>query len=84
LKNTFLIKEQVDISNLKAFLKREYPTYISIKSNVLAREHFKRFLEIAPDKIYLLIKVVLVMGIAGGCRMDKLHKIKIDVRYRQF
>jgi integrase len=45
---------------------------------VLEREHFNKFLEDAPDKIYLLIKVALVMGIGGGCRMDELHKMKID------
>ncbi|CAH1375312.1 uncharacterized protein [Tenebrio molitor] len=81
LKSTLLIKEQVDISkflSLKTFLKREYSTYTPIKSNVLEREHFNKFLEDAPDKIYLLIKVALVMGIGGGCRMDELHKMKID------
>jgi hypothetical protein len=51
--------------SLKTFLKREYSTYTPIKSNVLEREHFNKFLEDAPDKIYLLIKVsVFIMVVS--------------------
>jgi hypothetical protein len=37
-----------------------------------------RFFSEAPDEIFLLVKIVLVMGIAGGCRVGELVNMKID------
>lgn len=42
------------------------------KSNVFSREDVEKFLDTAPDDKYLLLKVALIMGVSGGCRICEL------------
>jgi integrase len=59
-------------------LKQNSRGFRSKKSKVLSREDVLRFFSEAPDEIFLLVKIVLVMGIAGGCRVGELVNMKID------
>lgn len=81
LKATLIINDNVDINKyakLIAFLKRKSVGYIPKKSNTFSREEINKFLLIAPDDKYLMFKVTLILGIAGGCRREELYKMKID------
>lgn len=60
LKSTLNIKHEVDISKyckLIAFLKRKSEGYTGKKSKTFLPEEIKKFLNEAPDKLYLMQKV---------------------------
>lgn len=81
LRSTLDIKNGVDISKyskLRALLKRQSDGYIPKKSRVFTKEEVDRFLDMAPDNVYLMMKVVLVLGIGGAMRCDELVHLKID------
>ncbi|KAJ4426606.1 hypothetical protein ANN_26404 [Periplaneta americana] len=48
------------------------------KSKVIDREDMIKFLIEAPDDTYLMMKVVMIMGIAGDCRRDEITNLTID------
>jgi integrase len=53
------------------------------KSKVFTREDLEKFLDSALDEKYLLLKIVFIMGVAGGCRISELCKMSIgDVEDR--
>ena len=61
LKTTIRIKENITIENFPkviAFLKKANAGYKPKKSNVLTRENINTFLQNAPNKQYLMIKVI--------------------------
>ncbi|KAB0802645.1 hypothetical protein PPYR_04831 [Photinus pyralis] len=83
LKSTFIVKKKTDISNynqLIYFLKVKSDVkskgYIPKKSQVLTGDQVFEFIKRAPNDIYLLHKVVLVMGVFGGLRRDEMVKIR--------
>lgn len=81
LKSTIFIEENIDISKfpkLRAFLKRKNDGFKPKKSNIFNRDEVKQFLGEAPDDIYLLMKVVAVIGIAGACRSIELCEMKLE------
>lgn len=60
LKKTILVKNNIDISKysqLIAFLKMQSDGYQSKKSNVFSPEEVQKFISVAPDQIYLGMKV---------------------------
>ena len=59
-----------------AFLKKKSVGYKAKKSSVLTRENFSQFLLEAPDSQYLIIKIALIMGVAGACRRDELSRME--------
>ncbi|XP_044766580.1 uncharacterized protein LOC123322667 [Coccinella septempunctata] len=61
-----------------AFLKQHSRGYVAKKSKVFTREELEYFLDAAPDEQYLLIKVVFIMGVAGGCRIGELVNMTVD------
>ena len=38
----------------------------------------ERFLNEAPDETYLMMKVIMIIEIAGACRRDELTNLTID------
>jgi integrase len=60
---------------LISFLKCKSKGYIPKKSQVLTGDQVLTFIKGAPDDIYLLHKVVLVMGVFGGLRRDEMVKM---------
>ncbi|XP_031328141.1 uncharacterized protein LOC116159324 isoform X2 [Photinus pyralis] len=81
LKSTFIVKKKTDISNynqLIYFLKVKSKGYKPKKSQVLTGDQVFEFIKRAPNDIYLLHKVVLVMGVFGGLRRDEMVKMCID------
>ncbi|KAJ8985521.1 hypothetical protein NQ317_019904, partial [Molorchus minor] len=52
---------------LIAFLKRTGDGYQAKKSKILTKSEIDRFLSSADDKEFLMIKVGLILGIAGAC-----------------
>lgn len=81
LKAVLNVKNNVDVSNyqkVKAFLKRQSTGYRAKKSKVFDRAHVERFLLEAPDEKFLMLKVVLIMGLAGACRREELYNMTID------
>ncbi|XP_048520678.1 uncharacterized protein LOC125503811 [Dendroctonus ponderosae] len=81
LRSTLIVYEKIDISqfnHLISFLKVKSKGYVPKKSKVLSGEQVLKFLKNAPDDIYLLHKVVLLMGLFGGLRRDELVKMTVD------
>lgn len=79
LKLTISIQQNEDISKfkrLKAFLKRKNDGYQPRTTKIFNKEEIERFIAEAPDHIYLLMKIVAIMGVVGACRTGELHKIK--------
>ncbi|KAJ8983598.1 hypothetical protein NQ317_004235 [Molorchus minor] len=76
-----IIYDNIDISKfpkLIAFLKRTGDGYQAKKSKILAKSEIDRFLSSADDKEFLMIKVGLILGIAGACRTDELVNLTVD------
>ncbi|PSN48199.1 hypothetical protein C0J52_03578 [Blattella germanica] len=65
-------------NKLLCFLKNKNVGHRPRKLKVFSRKDVNKFLNNAPDDKYLLMKVVMIMGIAGACRREELVKIIID------
>ncbi|KAJ8985577.1 hypothetical protein NQ317_011541 [Molorchus minor] len=52
--------------------------YQAKKSKILTKSEIDRFLSSADDKEFLMIKVGLILGIAGACRTDELVNLTVD------
>ncbi|XP_072380784.1 uncharacterized protein [Diabrotica undecimpunctata] len=81
LKTTLKAYENVDISSFStmfAYLKGKIKNHKAKKAKALQGWQIKQFLTQAPDSTYLLMKVVLIIGISGGCRCEELTKLTID------
>ncbi|KAJ8980663.1 hypothetical protein NQ317_013275 [Molorchus minor] len=48
------------------------------KLKILTKSEIDRFLSSADDKEFLMIKVGLILGIAGACRTDELVNLTVD------
>ncbi|EFA00061.2 hypothetical protein TcasGA2_TC002874 [Tribolium castaneum] len=66
LKKMLSVKENIDI--------RHSPK----KSKVFSFEEMEKFLDTASDDEYLLQKVVLIVGVFGGCRFRELVAMSVD------
>ncbi|XP_037039723.1 uncharacterized protein LOC119077677 [Bradysia coprophila] len=81
LKKTLRVKENIDIStynNLRELLKRKEDDYFAKKSKILTLEEIYRFIKEAPDEIYLVTKVALIIGVYGACRRSELLKMSVN------
>ncbi|XP_050501217.1 uncharacterized protein LOC126881172 isoform X2 [Diabrotica virgifera virgifera] len=81
LKTTLKAYENVDISSfssLFAYLKGKSKHHKAKKSKALNAWQIQHFLTEAPDSTYLLMKVVLIIGISGGCCCEELTKLTLD------
>ncbi|KAJ3657858.1 hypothetical protein Zmor_009634 [Zophobas morio] len=81
LKSCINLKHNIDISKypkLIAMLKRKTEHHNPKKSQVLNEEHILKFLSAAPNRDYLLMKALLVIGISGACRRGELCKMLVD------
>lgn len=61
LKSTLALKHNVDISTyskLRSLLKRQAQGYRAKKSKILTKEEIEKFIQEAPDKENLMIKVI--------------------------
>ncbi|KAJ8964693.1 hypothetical protein NQ317_001267, partial [Molorchus minor] len=48
------------------------------QAKILTKSEIDRFLSSANDKEFLMIKVGLILGIAGACRTDELVNLTVD------
>ncbi|XP_072936502.1 uncharacterized protein [Epargyreus clarus] len=81
LKYTINTYDQIDIggyNKLTAFLKKKNLGYQPKKSQVFSRENISKFLNEAPDDIYLCEKVALIFGISGALRREEFVNITVD------
>lgn len=81
IKSVLKLKRNIDISNfykLTAFIKKQNVGFKPKKAKILTKENVSNFMNEAPDKIYLLIKVATIFGLAGACRREELKKITTD------
>ncbi|KAJ8973504.1 hypothetical protein NQ317_018310 [Molorchus minor] len=58
--------------------KRTGDRYQAKKSKILTKSEIDRFLSSADDKEFLMIKVGLILVIAGACRTDELVNLTVD------
>jgi integrase len=54
---------------VSTFLKQQSVGHRLKKSKVFTLEEMERFLDTASDDEYLLLKLVLIVGVFGGCRI---------------
>jgi integrase len=81
LRSMISLKQNIDISkyvHLIAFLKRKSEGFRSKKSKVLRKEDITKFLKNADDKTYFMMKVALIVGLAGACRRDELTNLRME------
>lgn len=81
LKMMIKVKQGVDVSKfflLTEFMKKNSVGDEAKKSLVLERRHIEEFILNAPDKTYLLAKVVAVFGMFGACRREELHDLCVQ------
>uniref|UniRef100_A0A6P7EYQ7 Uncharacterized protein DDB_G0271670-like n=1 Tax=Diabrotica virgifera virgifera TaxID=50390 RepID=A0A6P7EYQ7_DIAVI len=81
IKSMFRINHDVDLEKygkLRAFLKRKSEGFQAKKSSTLTPEQIRKFIDKAPDEIYLLHKVILIIGIMGACRSNELYQVNIQ------
>ncbi|XP_064215658.1 uncharacterized protein LOC135265239 [Tribolium castaneum] len=87
LKATLNVKENIDtrkFPKLVPYLKSKSVGYRSKKSQILDKEDISKFINEADDKIYLLMKTVLILGISGALRREELVKMKLtDIEDKQ-
>ncbi|KAJ8912735.1 hypothetical protein NQ315_016690 [Exocentrus adspersus] len=65
------------ISEAKSIFKRKNEAIRRKKSKVLTREEVEAFWKEADDRSFLLIKVVMIVGIAGTCRSQELCDLSL-------
>lgn len=63
---------------VSAFLKQQSVGHRPKKSMVFTLKDMERFLDTASDDEYLLQKVVLIVGVFGGCRVGELVAMSVD------
>ncbi|KAL1509202.1 hypothetical protein ABEB36_003975 [Hypothenemus hampei] len=81
LNSTIKQFENIDIekyAELMAFLRRKNLGYKSEKCKVFETNEIKKFLQEAPDDRYLLMKVAMIFGVAGGCRGNELPYVSVN------
>ncbi|XP_063387680.1 uncharacterized protein LOC134673610 [Cydia fagiglandana] len=81
LKATMKIKDDVHIesySELITFLKGMQVGHNPKKSKMFTFSEIDKFINEAPDIIYLGAKVILIIGINGGCRTNELMNLTVD------
>ncbi|XP_063541246.1 uncharacterized protein LOC134750081 [Cydia strobilella] len=81
LKATMNIKDDVHIENyseLITFLKGMQVGHNPKKSKMFTLSDIDKFIKEAPDILYLGAKVILIIGINGGCRTNELMSLTVD------
>lgn len=59
-----------------AVLKSKSKGYQPKKAKTFDHKDVEKFINEAPDEVFLLMKVVTVMGVMGACRCDELVNLK--------
>lgn len=59
-------------------MKSNSKGYQPKKAKTFEQKEVEKFLNEAPDEIYLLMKMVVVMGVMGACRCDELVNLKTN------
>lgn len=80
VKSLVKIKQNVDISKfhkLTLFLKQKNVGFRAQKAQVFTKEDISRFM-LAPDEVYLMIKVSTIFALAGALRRAELVNITLD------
>uniref|UniRef100_A0ABD2WHR4 Uncharacterized protein n=1 Tax=Trichogramma kaykai TaxID=54128 RepID=A0ABD2WHR4_9HYME len=86
LKKTLATRDDVNINNfitLKSLIKNNSKGLLNLlreptKSAVLKWDEIKKFMDEAPDFVYLGTKVVLVFGICGALRSDEIKNMLVQ------
>ncbi|XP_053625143.1 uncharacterized protein LOC128683480 [Plodia interpunctella] len=81
LKATVNINNDINIENYKKltmYLRQTSKGFQSKKTKVFTIDDVDNFLREAPDKIYLCLKVVLILGVNGACRASELMNITVE------
>ncbi|KAK4882250.1 hypothetical protein RN001_005569 [Aquatica leii] len=91
LRSVLNIRQNIDISKytkLQALLRRCSAGYEPKKSYILEYAHIETFINLQspkgvislppPDRDYLAVKIVLIMGYSGACRRDELANLSIE------
>ncbi|XP_015117359.1 uncharacterized protein LOC107041359 [Diachasma alloeum] len=80
LKSTLLAYDKIYISDFHTLLSflsanTKQSDHIKKKAKIFTEEELARFLETAPDKDWLAVKVACILGIHGFCRQLELYKL---------
>lgn len=81
IKSMLQSNNNVDISKyfkLITFLKQNGKGYTPKKSAIFTSTNISDFLNNAPDEVYLMAKVVVLLAIAGACRICEISQVTLD------
>lgn len=82
LRSTLSIHHNINMASyvrLRNFLKRTSKSFQSIQSTTktFTTKEINKFISEAPDAIYLVTKVALIIGVIGACRKGELRSLTI-------
>ncbi|XP_044009448.1 uncharacterized protein LOC122853196 [Aphidius gifuensis] len=81
LKKTIQLNDGIDIGCYKllnCYLRKKSDGYFSTRSKIFTSKEIEHFLNDAPDKFYLAVKVAFIFGFIGACRCKELYNMTID------
>ncbi|XP_065223183.1 uncharacterized protein LOC135847549 [Planococcus citri] len=81
LRSMLHLKQNVDISkytDLKEFIKSRNKDHIPVKAKIFTDEQLLKFINEAPDAVYLATKVVLIFTLMGACKTDELVDMGVN------
>ncbi|KAJ3664449.1 hypothetical protein Zmor_000012 [Zophobas morio] len=81
IKTSLAVRKEANIAvftKVTQFLKNKSIGFCSEKSRTFSRSQMNAFLAEAPDDKFLMMKVALIFGVAGGCRREELVQMTLD------
>ncbi|XP_043465345.1 uncharacterized protein LOC122500470 [Leptopilina heterotoma] len=80
LRSTLNVNNNIKIEgyiNLRAFLKAKYKGFKPKKSSALTSDQVRQFLLEAPDDKFLAMKVAMLIGVYGACRLEEITNLSV-------
>ncbi|KAG4065838.1 hypothetical protein HA402_012516 [Bradysia odoriphaga] len=81
LKTTIRANDNLDIGQyvqLSVFLKSKASGYLPVKAGVFSLADIHKFIDDAPDELWLDVKVVCIFAVSGACSSHELPRIHLN------
>lgn len=84
-KKTLLVNKNINIgmfNKLEKCLKQKFNEYERKKLKILTREQVLKFIQEAPNQMFLMVKVALLFDVFGGYRRQELVNMSVEHKDR--